>query len=155
MTDYIKGYGHFHKINGWSQNGLLFHKERKVIYMEKVILFNVPCKEEIKKLFTPMHLQVTSADARQYNDTLKNIADGKTDITSSNPFTGKIPDESLMLFCGISDKKLDKILFKLRNNKDIQVTYKAVLTPSNSGWTARKLFLELAKEQAAYNMLQK
>lgn len=155
MADYIKGYGHFHKINGWSQNGLLFHKERKVIYMEKVILFNVPCKEEIKKLFTPMHLQVTSADARQYNDTLKNIADGKTDITSSNPFTGKIPDESLMLFCGISDKKLDKILFKLRNNKDIQVTYKAVLTPSNSGWTARKLFLELAKEQAAYNMLQK
>lgn len=123
--------------------------------MEKVILFNVPCKEEIKKLFTPMHLQVTSADARQYNDTLKNIADGKTDITSSNPFTGKIPDESLMLFCGISDKKLDKILFKLRNNKDIQVTYKAVLTPSNSGWTARKLFLELAKEQAAYDMLQK
>ena len=102
-----------------------------------------------------MHLQVTSADARQYNDTLKNIADGKTDITSSNPFTGKIPDESLMLFCGISDKKLDKILFKLRNNKDIQVTYKAVLTPSNSGWTARKLFLELAKEQAAYDMLQK
>ena len=81
MADYIKGYGHFHKINGWSQNGLLFHKERKVIYMEKVILFNVPCKEEIKKLFTPMHLQVTSADARQYNDTLKNIADGKTDIT--------------------------------------------------------------------------
>ena len=155
MADYIKGYGHFHKINGWSQNGLLFHKERKVIYMEKVILFNVPCKEEIKKLFTPMHLQVTSADARQYNDTLKNIADGKTDITSSNPFTGKIPDESLMLFCGISDKKLDKILFKLRNNKDIQVTYKAVLTPSNSGWTARKLFLELAKEQAAYDMLQK
>ena len=49
--------------------------------MEKVILFNVPCKEEIKKLLTPMHLQVTSADARQYNDTLKNIADGKTDIT--------------------------------------------------------------------------
>ena len=125
------------------------------LYMEKVILFNTSCTEEIKKLFTPMHLQVTSADARQYNDTLKNIADGKTDITSSNPFTGKIPDESPMLFCGISDKKLDKILFKLRNNKDIQVTYKAVLTPSNSGWTARKLFLELAKEQAAYNMLQK
>ncbi len=156
MADYIEGYGHFHKINGWSQNGLLFYKKRKVIiYMEKVILFNVSCKEEIKKLLTPMHLQVTSADARQYNDTLKNIADGKTDIINSNPFTGKIPDESLILFCGISDKKLDKILFKLRNNKDIQVTYKAVLTPSNSGWTVKQLFLELAKEQAAYNMLQK
>lgn len=122
--------------------------------MEKVILFNVSCKEEIKKLLTQMHLQITSADTRQYNDTLKNIADGKTDIINSNPFNGKIPDESLMLFCGISSKKLDKILFKLRNNKDIQVTYKAVLTPSNSGWTVRRLFLELAKEQAAYNMLQ-
>ena len=84
MADYTKGYGHFHKINGWSQNGLLFYKKRKVIiYMEKVILFNVSCKEEIKKLLAPMHLQVTSADARQYNDTLKNIAGGKTDIINS------------------------------------------------------------------------
>ncbi len=102
-----------------------------------------------------MHLQVIETDSRQYNDTLQNIANGKTDIIYSNPFTGKVPDESLILFCGISGKKLDKILFKLRNNKNINVTYKAILTPSNSGWTVLHLFLELAKEQAAYNTMQK
>lgn len=118
--------------------------------MEKVILFNVSCKEEIKKLLAPMHLQITEADVLQYNDTLKNIANGKTDILKSNPFTGKAPGDSLILFCGISSKKLDKILFKLRSNKNINVTYKAVLTPSNSGWTVRQLLFELAKEQAAY-----
>lgn len=123
--------------------------------MEKVILFNVPCKEQIKKLLIPMHIQIIEAKSTQYNDTLKNITDSRTDIMQPNPFTGKIPDESLILFCGISDKKLDKILFKLRNNKDINVTYKAILTPSNSGWTVLHLFLELAKEQAAYNMLTK
>lgn len=117
--------------------------------MEKVILFNVSCKEEIKKLLAPMHLQITEADVLQYNDTLKNIANGKTDILKSNPFTGKTPGDSLILFCGISSKKLDKILFKLRSN-NIQATYKAVLTPSNSGWTVRQLLFELAKEQAAY-----
>ena len=99
-----------------------------------------------------MHLAVAETNSLQYNDTLQNIANGKTDIIQSNPFTGKIPDESLILFCGISDKKLDKILFKLRNNENINVTYKAILTPSNSGWTVLHLFLELAKEQAAYNL---
>ncbi|MCI9079633.1 MAG: DUF3783 domain-containing protein [Lachnospiraceae bacterium] len=123
--------------------------------MEKVILFNTSCTEEIKKLLAPMHLQVIEADTLQYNDSLQNIANGKTDIIHSNPFTGKVPDESLILFCGINSKKLDKILFKLRNNKNINVTYKAVLTPSNSGWTVLHLFLELAKEQAAYNTMQK
>lgn len=123
--------------------------------MEKIILFNVSCKEQIKNLLLPMHIQIIEANSSQYNDTLKNIADGKTDIIKSNPFTGKLPDESLILFCGISDKKLDKILFKLRNGQDINVTYKAILTPSNSGWTVLHLFLELAKEQAAYNMLKK
>lgn len=122
------------------------------LYMEKIILFNTSCTEEIKKLFMPMHLQVIETNSQQYNDTLQNIANGKTDIIQSNPFTGKIPDESLILFCGISSRKLDKILFKLRNNKEINVTYKAVLTPSNSGWTVLHLFLELAKEQAAYNI---
>lgn len=122
--------------------------------MEKVILFNVSCKQQIKNLLVPMHIQITETSSTQYNDTLKNIADGKTDIIKSNPFTGKVPDESLILFCGISSKKLDKILFKLRNNKDINVTYKAILTPSNSGWTVLHLFLELAKEQAAYNKLK-
>lgn len=117
--------------------------------MEKVILFNVSGKEEIKNLLAPMHLQIIKADVLQYNDTLKNIADGKTDILKSNPFTGKAPDDSLILFCGISSKKLDKILFKLRSN-NINVTYKAILTPSNSNWTVRQLLLELAKEQAAY-----
>ena len=66
--------------------------------MEKVILFNTSCVEEIKKLFAPMHLQVIETDSRQYNDTLQNIANGKTDIIYSNPFTGKVPDESLILF---------------------------------------------------------
>ena len=122
--------------------------------MEKVILFNVSCKEQIKNLLVPMHIQIIEANNTQYNDTLKNIADGKTDIIKSNPFTGKVPDESIILFCGMSDKKLDKILFKMRNSKDINVNYKAILTPSNSEWTVFHLFLELAKEQAAYNKLK-
>ncbi len=123
--------------------------------MEKAVLFNTSCTEEIKKLLVPMHLQVVEADAIQYNDSLQNIVNGKTDIIKSNPFTGKVPDESLILFCGINGKKLDKILFKLRNNKNINVTYKAVLTPSNSRWTVLHILLELAREQAAYNIMPK
>ena len=155
MKPHIEDYGHIQNKNGFNQNGLLLNNIRKRLYMEKAVLFNTSCTEEIKKLLVPMHLQVVEADAIQYNDSLQNIVNGKTDIIKSNPFTGKVPDESLILFCGINGKKLDKILFKLRNNKNIHVTYKAVLTPSNSGWTVLHLLLELAKEQAAYNIMPK
>ena len=76
--------------------------------MEKVILFNVSCKEQIKNLLVPMHIQIIEANNTQYNDTLKNIADGKTDIIKSNPFTGKVPDESIILFVVCPIKNLIK-----------------------------------------------
>ncbi len=155
MKPHIEDYGHIQNKNGFNQNGLLLNNIKKRLYMEKAVLFNTSCTEEIKKLLVPMHLQVVEADAIQYNDSLQNIVNGKTDIIKSNPFTGKVPDESLILFCGINGKKLDKILFKLRNNKNINVTYKAVLTPSNSRWTVLHILLELAREQAAYNIMPK
>lgn len=122
--------------------------------MEKIILFNVPDSSHIKKLIEPMHILCINAEASQYNDTLKNIADGKKEIINSNPFTGKIPAESLMLFCNVSNKKMDKILFNLRSKK-IDITYKAILTPTNSKWTVLHLYLELEKERIAYMMMQK
>jgi len=129
----------------------LFNYDGKDFFnMEKAILFNVTCKDEIKKLLSPMHILTIEASTSQYNDTLKNIASGKTGIPPAEPFTGTIPGESLVLFCDVKEKKLDKALFKLRSN-NISTTYKAVLTPSNSNWTVLRLFLELEREHAAYS----
>lgn len=62
--------------------------------------------------------------------------------------------DSLLIFCDVPEKKFDKILFKLRQSK-ISVDYKAILTPTNSKWTVKRLMLELGREHAAFISMHK
>lgn len=55
---------------------------------------------------------------------------------------------SLLILCGLRDKRLDKVLFELRR-ADIPIDYKAVLTPSNQEWTVPELMKELQRERQA------
>lgn len=55
---------------------------------------------------------------------------------------------SLLVLCGLRDKRLDKVLFELRR-ADIPVDYKAILTPSNQEWTVPELMKELQRERQA------
>ena len=50
-----------------------------------------------------------------------------------------------LIFSGFDRKSLSETVDALRR-ADIRVTLKAVLTPSNAGWTLRALMDELAKE---------
>ncbi len=56
-------------------------------------------------------------------------------------------DRSLILICGLSEKRLDKVLFELRR-AEVSADFKAVLTPTNKNWTLRRLFAELSRERA-------
>ena len=58
------------------------------------------------------------------------------------------PEASLLLFCGLREKRLDKLLFELRR-EEVTVEYKAILTPVNRTWTLRHLYLEMQREKAA------
>lgn len=55
---------------------------------------------------------------------------------------------SLLVLCGLRDKRLDKALFELRR-VDIPIDYKAILTPSNQEWTVPELMKELQRERQA------
>lgn len=55
---------------------------------------------------------------------------------------------SLLVLCGLRDKRLDKALFELRR-ADIPIDYKAILTPSNQEWTVPELMKELQRERQA------
>ncbi len=50
-----------------------------------------------------------------------------------------------MIFCGVTNKTLDKFLNALREN-GINIPYKAVLTASNQNWTLTALLDELKSE---------
>lgn len=64
-------------------------------------------------------------------------------------YLGKPVDESMVLFCGLTEKQLDKILAALKR-EGAGIDYKAVLTKENANWNVLRLFAELAREKAAY-----
>lgn len=56
-------------------------------------------------------------------------------------------NKSLILICGLSEKRLDKVLFELRR-AEVLTEFKAILTQTNKSWTLNRLFSELSREHA-------
>lgn len=59
---------------------------------------------------------------------------------------GEALPEPVLVFCHFSDKQLDRALLSLRRLQAFCL--KAVLTPTNAGWTPRVLYHELCKERS-------
>ena len=55
------------------------------------------------------------------------------------------PDEAVAIFCGVSDRQLDRALAALRGLPVL----KAVMTETNRGWTVIALYRELCRERDA------
>lgn len=56
------------------------------------------------------------------------------------------PDEAL-IFCGLSERQLDRMLKLLRDN-DLIIGLKAAVTPTNQHWPFGSLLTEIARERA-------
>ena len=96
------------------------------------------------------------ADASIYNETLDNIVNGKissvnsTSSASISPLVAdnQLPSDSILIFCDLSEKHLNRMLFELKSRK-VQIDLKAILTPTNRRWTLRQLHNELERERAS------
>lgn len=116
--------------------------------MSKLLLINVTeaYASTIHRLVSPMNVQAETVSPSQFDETLGNLASQKQTKTPAPLGTNaSVFNDSLIIFCDIPDKKIDKILFKLRQSK-ISVNYKAALTPTNSKWTVKRLMVELERE---------
>lgn len=60
------------------------------------------------------------------------------------PFINK--DKSIVIFCDVTQKHLDKLLFGIRNN-NLNVDYKAVMTKTNKSWTLNKILYHMEIEK--------
>lgn len=117
--------------------------------MEKIVLFGVDELKAIKRIADHMRIQVQEVSVLAYHLTLEQLLAGQgTGVAESTQGTEEIPQQlgSLMLFCGVTDKHMDKMLFELRRKK-IVIEYKAVLTPTNQKWTVNRLFANMAMEK--------
>lgn len=62
---------------------------------------------------------------------------------SPNPASA---EKGCVIFSGFSGKQMDPVLAELRKS-GVSIPLKAVLTPSNQGWSVKKLVSELEKER--------
>ena len=123
--------------------------------MPKLLLINTTDTDKIRRLVLPMNIQVETVSPVSFDKTLETLASSKQKETPA-PIGADASafNESLIIFCNVPEKKFDKILFKLRQSK-ISVDYKAILTPTNSKWTVKRLMLELEREHAAFISMHK
>lgn len=129
--------------------------------MEKLICYQIENTREIERLASNMKLRIVYADASLYDETLDAIASGKvqstaTVATGANEIAradnlNLSPDsgDSILIFCDLSEKHLNRMLFELKSRK-VQIDLKAVLTPTNQKWTLRQLHAELEREKANF-----
>lgn len=118
--------------------------------MEKLLLFNLTKEAErtVKSLADNMRIKVLTVPADRYTALLENIVEEKT-IFGETAYAGYVPAESLLLFCEVTEKHLNRFLFSLKQRGTV-ISYKAVLTDTNKKWTPLQLFAEMAREKAMY-----
>lgn len=116
--------------------------------LEKILLFQVEDATAIKAIARPLHIRVESVDISAYKETLNNLYAGKR---QTEDFSGDIPAGSLIVFCNLPDKTLDKILAAIKNRK-IPIDYKAIMTPTNARWNILRIYFEMAREKRAYGV---
>ncbi len=120
--------------------------------MEKLLLIH-STKEiqlQVKNVASRLKLALDIIPEEYCGCRLNELAAGK--YAQNPPDTASVSvvqtPPSLLILCGLRDKRLDKVLFELRR-ADIPVDYKAILTPSNKEWTVPELMKELQRERQA------
>lgn len=113
-----------------------------------VLLYNLNNEKggKIRRMCLPLGLRSRLVEPAEYSLTLSQLVEGQTPET---PWAGECFSEELLLLVNCPGPLLDRFLQGFRRNKIPPVGLKAVLTPTNSGWTSLELREELAKEREA------
>ena len=113
-----------------------------------VLLYNLNNEKggKIRRMCLPLGLRSRLVEPAEYGLTLSQRVEGQTPET---PWAGECFSDELLLLVNCPGPLLDRFLQGFRRNKIPPVGLKAVLTPTNSGWTSLELREELAREREA------
>lgn len=114
--------------------------------MERIILFQADktTENQIRRLTSAKKISLIVLERNNAAGTMAELAAGVDKGALSS--LEQLSEESLLVFCEVTEKHFNKLLFEMRSKK-IHVDYKAVLTPSNSHWTLPQLMRELELER--------
>lgn len=119
---------------------------------ETILLFNAPEKEKLLKIemaLFPLHIRLKRIPRAEYNQPLGVLAGLKDMAPAEGSYEGAELPGTMFIFCFLDDSRLNQVLAALRRSGAGPFPYKAILTPSNSSWTAPECFEEIRKEHEA------
>ena len=99
--------------------------------LEKILLYNVKRPQDIIKAASNMRIISGFINESDTDRTLAEIAADVRGISLSDAegYQPQENKESLVVFCDVTDKHMDKLLFEMRQ-KSFDVSFKAVLIKS-------------------------
>ena len=75
------------------------------------------------------------------------VLTGFSSDTVGSPFAGKPPAQSCLLFSGLTEDLLKRLLARIKD-AELEIDYKAVLTSQNRDWSFGALVYEMEKDKA-------
>ncbi len=119
--------------------------------LEKILLYNVKNPQHIIKAASNMRIISGFINESDTDRTLAEIADDIRGISLSDAegYQPQENKESLIVFCDVTDKHMDKLLFEMRQ-KCFDVSFKAVLTDTNRKWNIKQMLVEMRREKFEY-----
>lgn len=119
---------------------------------ETILLFNPPEKDRLLKLemaLFPLHVRLKKVVPSEYNQPLGVLAGIKDMTPAEGVYDGPELPDTMLVFCFLDDSRLNQALAVLRKSGAGSFPYKAILTPTNSEWTAPDCFAEIKREHEA------
>lgn len=121
---------------------------------ETILLFNPPEKERLLKLemaLFPLRIRLKRVQSTDYNQPLGVLVGMKEMTPAEGSYNGPELPSTMIVFCFLDDNRLNQALAAIRKSGAGPFPYKAILTPTNSAWTAPDCFAEIKKEYEAMN----
>ena len=119
---------------------------------ETILLFNPPEKADLLKIemaLFPLRIRLKKIGKEDYSQPLGVLAGMKDIAPCEEQYDGPELPGTMFFFCFLSDSRLNQALAALRRCGAGPFPYKAILTPTNSTWTAPDCFDEIRKEHEA------
>ena len=117
---------------------------------EKILLYNVKEPQDIIKAASNMRIASGFINESDSYKTLAELAAEVKGIPSDVAgYHSQEDKESLVIFCDVTDKHMDRLLFEMRQN-NTGVTFKAVLTDANKKWNISQMLVEMRRERFEY-----
>lgn len=116
--------------------------------IETVLLYNFEDSEKLSMLriaLMPLKLYIKQIEKKDYVQPVGFLAGIKEITPVQDAFDGDGFGQEMLIFCGLTERKLDKALQALRR-RNIKISYKAILTESNKTWSGIQLYKELEEE---------